>query len=104
MRHATYTSEEIARRGEELSEQQIRAKAEPGNLGKIVVIDVETGDYEIDEDHLAANRRARAKNPNAVLYGLRIGYPAIGKISGWSTVWTLRLSSACLSSVTTSSP
>ena len=87
MGQVRYTPEEIARRGEELYDQQIRQKVEPGNLGKILVLDIETGEYEIDEDHLAANRRARARRPDAVLYGLRIGYPALGKIGGsWRNV------------------
>jgi hypothetical protein len=40
-----------------------------------VVVDIETGDYEIDADDLAATKRALAKRPDAVLYGVRIGYP-----------------------------
>ncbi len=82
METTRYTKEEIVRRGKELYEQQIRAKVEEGNKGKILVIDIETGDYEIDEDHLAANQRARAKHLNAVLFGMRIGYPTLGKIGG----------------------
>jgi hypothetical protein len=87
MGHPRYSKEEIVRRGEELYQQGIRQKVEPGNKGKILVIDIETGEYEIDSDHLAANRRARAKHPDAALYGLRIGYPALGKIGGsWGEV------------------
>jgi len=55
---------------------------EPGNRGKIVVINVETGAYEMDDDHLTAVQRARAKNPDALLYSLRIGFPAVDKIGG----------------------
>jgi hypothetical protein len=40
------------------------------------VVDIETGDYEIDADDLAATKRALAKRPDAILYGLRIGYHA----------------------------
>jgi hypothetical protein len=82
MGQARYTREEIAHRGEELYEQRIRSAVEPANEGKIIVIDIETGDYEIDEDHLAANARARAKRPDAILYGMRIGHRALGKVGG----------------------
>ena len=86
MGHPRYSTEEIVRRGEELYEDGIRAKVEQGNTGKILVIDIETGDYEIDDDHLQATRRALAKHPGAPLYGMRIGYPALGKIGSWGNL------------------
>jgi len=87
MGHLPYSKEEIVRRGKEWYEQEIRTKVEADHWGKILVIDIETGAYEIDDDHGAANRRARAKHPDAVLYGMRIGYPTLGKIGGgWRTI------------------
>jgi hypothetical protein len=77
-----YTDEEIARRAEELYDRKIRPKVEAENKGKILVIDIETGAYEIDDDLLRAAHRVRAKNPNAVLYSLRIGFPALAKMGG----------------------
>jgi hypothetical protein len=71
-----YTPEEIVRRGEEIYEREIRPRVEEGNKGKFLVIDIETGAYEMDEDDLAASDRLLARNPGAELYGLRIGYPA----------------------------
>jgi hypothetical protein len=72
------SKEEIARRGEELYEQRIRPKVETeANVGKIIVIDVKSGDYEIDDVGLRASRRIRTRHPNAVLLGLRIGYDAV---------------------------
>jgi hypothetical protein len=83
MGHPRYSKEEIVRRGEELYEQQIRGQIdEENNKGKALVIDIETGDYEIDEDGLEAAHRARAKHPDAALYAMRIGYPAYSKIGG----------------------
>jgi hypothetical protein len=82
MTRTHYTDGEIARRGEELYDREIRPKVEAKNKGKILVIDVETGDYEIDDDLLRAAHRLRAKKPNAVLYSLRIGYPALAKMGG----------------------
>jgi hypothetical protein len=77
-----YTSEEVVRRGKEIYERDIRAKVEPGNKGKILVIDIETGEYEMDEDHLTAAHRALDKHPGAVLYAMRVGYPALVRIGG----------------------
>jgi hypothetical protein len=80
MAHPRYTTEEIAARGRDIYEQQLRHKLEPENIGKFLVIDVETGEYEIDEDDLAASMRAYRNKPEGVRYGLRIGYPTSGTI------------------------
>jgi hypothetical protein len=80
MSHPSYTTEEIVRRGKELYEREIRPKVEAGNKGKILVIDIETGAYEIDSDQLAAAERALAKHPGAALFAMRIGYPTMGRI------------------------
>ena len=80
MPHPRYSAEETAARGRAIYEDRVRASVEPDQIGKYLVIDIDTGDYEIDEDHLAASRRAYEKNPNGARYALRIGHPAIGRI------------------------
>ena len=75
MQYAKYSPEEVELRGEDIYERQIRQQIEIGNKGKFVVIDVETGEFEIDDDDLKATKRALAKRPAAVLYGLRVGFP-----------------------------
>ena len=72
--------DEIARLGEAIYEQQFRARVEKQHLGEFLVLDVLTGDYEIDRDDLTASDRALAKNPRSVLYGIRIGYQAAYKL------------------------
>ncbi len=44
------------------------------NIGKMVIINVETGDYEVDKTGLKASRNLSKKHPNARLFGIRIGY------------------------------
>ena len=75
MPHTDYRPDEIAERGEQLYEQTIRDRVEAGNKGKFVVIDVESGDFDVDADDLTATKRMLAKHPDAVLFGVRIGYP-----------------------------
>lgn len=75
MQYAKYSPEEVELRGEDIYERQIRQQIEAGNRGKFVVIDVETGDFEIDDDDLKATKRALAKRADAVLYGVRVGFP-----------------------------
>lgn len=77
-----YSPEEVESRGEEIYNQQIRQQVEAGNRGKFVVIDIETGAYELDDDVLQATKRALTKRPEAILYGVRIGYPTAYNLGG----------------------
>jgi hypothetical protein len=88
MSHPQYSKDEIADRGKALYEQHLRAQVEPGHIGKFLVIDIETGEYEIDREELAAFKRAKAKRPDAPLYLLRIGYPAAYHFGG--ARWAVR--------------
>jgi hypothetical protein len=83
MPHPRLSGEEIHRRGEALYHQRLRRLVEtPENVGKEIVIDVETGDYAIDESGLAASHHLLARHPGAALYGLRIGYNAVYALGG----------------------
>jgi hypothetical protein len=83
MPHPNYSSQEIARRANELYDKDIRALVETDeNIGKIISIDIETGDYSIDADPIVAGRRLQAKNPNVAMYGKRIGYDAVYAVGG----------------------
>ena len=64
------------------TEQQLRAQVEPGNTGKFLVIDIETGEYEIDHSDVAALKRAKAKRSDAPLYMLRIGHRGAYQLLG----------------------
>ena len=83
--YAKYSPKEVELRGEEIYARQIRQAVEDGNKGKFVVIDVETGQYEVDADDLQATKRALANRPDAVLYGVRIGYPTAYTLGGHIT-------------------
>jgi hypothetical protein len=78
------SAEEIARRGEEIYHRDLLASVEAMNKGKFLVIDIETGDYEIDDDDLTATRRLLARHPTAETYGVRIGYPTAYRIGAHS--------------------
>lgn len=77
IRQPRYTKEEHARRGTALYEQQVRPLVEAGNKGKIVAIDIETGEFEMADDGLTAANRLLAHNPDAQIWCVRIGYPAV---------------------------
>jgi hypothetical protein len=86
MPHARIPSAEISRRGKELYDTKIREIVETdSNIGKQIVIDIETGEYEIDESGMEASLRILRKRPDAALYGARIGYDAVYAIGGTLT-------------------
>nr|WP_238718275.1 hypothetical protein [Petrachloros mirabilis] len=65
IRQRRYSKEEIARRGQELYKSGIRQQVEAGNEGKIVAIDIETGEFEVDETVVAATNRLFERKPDA---------------------------------------
>lgn len=65
--------DEFARRGDELYEREIRPRLRAEDQGKFVVIDIETGAYEIDSDELVASDRLLASNPTAQVWLRRVG-------------------------------
>jgi hypothetical protein len=74
-----YSSEEFDRRGTQLYEQSVRPLVEQGNHGRIVAIDIESGDYQLADEVLEACEPLIAKNPDAQLYCIRIGHPAVDR-------------------------
>jgi hypothetical protein len=71
-RKRKYPIEEFARRGEQLYEQ-LAPTFDPSAVGKFVVIDIDSGDYEIDAEEIAASDRLIARRPDAQSWLVRIG-------------------------------
>ena len=71
-----YSKDEFARRGERIYEQDIHPHLTPEDEGKFVLIDIETGAYEIDEDELVASDRLLARFPTAQVWIARVGFRA----------------------------
>jgi hypothetical protein len=72
-----YSKEEHARRGTALYEGQVRPQVEAGNHGRIVALDVDTGAFEVADDTLTASQRLLTRHPDAQIWCVRIGYPAV---------------------------
>ncbi len=75
MPYTRYSTEEVGKRGHEIYERVLRSQVESQNWGEFLVLDILSETYEIDRDDLTAGDRLLALQPNAVLYGVRIGYP-----------------------------
>ena len=68
-----HSKEEFARRGDEIYHRAIAPQVGPEDEGKFVVIDIETGAYEIDQDELTASDRLLARRLDAQMWTLRVG-------------------------------
>jgi hypothetical protein len=77
-----YSKEEFARRGDEIYDRVVLPHVKAEDKGKFVVIDIETGTYEIDDDELAASDRLLARNPSAQIWLRRIGF-GYARRFGW---------------------
>ena len=71
---------EQKRRGEAIYAAQIRRQISPDDAGKFVLIDVLTGDYEIDARSAPARIRLRARRPDAVIHTIQNHHSHVIKI------------------------
>jgi hypothetical protein len=78
--YENYSPHEIVRRGEAIYENELRDRVEPANHGRFLVLDLESHDFEIDDDDLTATTRLLDRHPSGVLYGLKIGHSAAYRI------------------------
>jgi hypothetical protein len=76
-----YSLEELVRRGQELYGQKVRPLVEAGNRGKIVAIDIDTGEFEVADTLVTAGNGLFARLPEAQVFYVRIGYPAVDRFS-----------------------
>jgi len=88
VRQPRYGKEKHARRGNDIYERQVRPQVEIGNRGKIVAIDIETGAFEVAEDVIEASDRLLARYPDAQIWFVRIGYPAVHRFGPRTTTET----------------
>lgn len=77
-----YPKEEIARRGDEIYQREIRPKLSGADKGKFAAIDIETGTYEIGADELEVCHRLRARVPDSQTWLVRIGYRSLRSFGG----------------------
>ena len=77
VRKPRYSKEEFARQGDRVYETQVRPIVEVANYGRIVAIDIETGDYELADDILSATNALFDRIPNAQPWIVRIGHRTV---------------------------
>lgn len=73
-----YTNlEAIAQKGRKIYEERLKAKLEKDFKGKIVAIEIDTGDYFLGDTVSTALERAESKYPGKVFHLVRVGYPGV---------------------------
>ena len=66
---------DLPARGTAIYEEKIRTLVEPREHGKFVVIDIYSGDYEVDHRDADATNRLFDRHPDAMTWAVRVGYP-----------------------------
>ena len=70
------TLEEMADLGEKIYREKIRPTLTEADIGKFVHIDVNSGEYEIDDDDVTGDIKLSERVPGARIFGMRVGYSA----------------------------
>jgi hypothetical protein len=77
VRHARRPIEELARLGKAIYDERIRPLVESSQRGRIVAIDINSGDYELADDTLTATDRLYARKPDAEPWVVRVGHAGV---------------------------
>lgn len=68
-----YSENELGARGQAIFERDIAPLVSSEDARNFVLIDVETGDYEVDADDEVASERLLARRPDARVWMRRVG-------------------------------
>ena len=74
--------EEAGKFAEAVYQEKIRPTLTKADIGKFVIIDVNSGEYEIGDDDIEADQRLQERVPDVVGYIMRVGYSAAYSF-GW---------------------
>lgn len=77
-----YDKEEFARRGDAVYERAVRPNLKPEDEGRFAAVDIETSEFEIHDDELAACDRLRARIPDAQIWMVRVGSRYVHRFGG----------------------
>ena len=72
--------------GQRIYDDRLRKKLEPRHTGKIVTIEVDSGDYFVGDTLHEANQKARKKYPDTVFYAVKVGYPAVYSFTSGTSI------------------
>jgi len=70
----------LAQMGQDVYARIVRPQLKPEDHGKYVIIDVESGEFEVDTFPHAAATRLHARIPGVQAWAERIGFPTTNKL------------------------
>jgi hypothetical protein len=70
----------LSEEGERIYHEKLKSLLEPQYRGKIVAIEVESGDYFVEDSVVKAALKAKAKYPDKVFHFIRVSYRAVHKM------------------------
>jgi hypothetical protein len=65
-------AEDVSRRAHELYDREIRPNLKDEHFGRYLVVDVESGAYQADDNALDATRALRERKPEATIHLMRV--------------------------------
>jgi hypothetical protein len=74
VRKPKYSDEEAARRGRQVFEELVRPQVATADHGRFVAIDMDSGQWEMDTDEIAAEDRLLSRVPDAQIWIERVGF------------------------------
>jgi hypothetical protein len=77
-----YSKEDFAHRGDTAFERSVRPQLTPEDDGRFVAIDIETNEFEIDDEELTACDRLLARLPQAQIWMVRVGSRFVHRFGG----------------------
>lgn len=77
MERPRYTKEEHARRARELYEREIQAKLSEQDIGRILALDVDSGEFVLGDRVLDVCDKLYAIRPQAQPFVFRVGYAGV---------------------------
>ena len=81
-RQPRYQKEEFARRGDEIYDHDVKPHVGPQDYGKFVAIDIESRQWEMDADEMAAGDRLLSRVPDAQMWMTRVGLGYLYRFGG----------------------
>jgi hypothetical protein len=77
-----YSKEEIARRGDAIYQTDVLPRVTPQDQGKFAAIDVESGNFELDDDELSACEKLQARAPDSQIWLVKVGTRYLHRFGG----------------------
>ena len=77
-----YGKEDFANRGDRIYADAVLPKLIAEDDGRFVALDIETNEFEIDDDELTACQRLRARCPEAQIWMVRVGSRYVHRFGG----------------------